>query len=195
MSKLRVSHINRGAAVSIAIAAALWLSGCGSSSSSGSASSNPANNAVARATKKLGISPKREAAAARLGVIKLSRCLREHGIKVPSQPLSSSHPTFNLNGVNRHSAQFHTCLTTAVAEYQSHLYTPKTEAAAARLGVITFARCLRDHGIKVPAQPLSNPHPVFNEKGIDLKAPRVVAALHPCLNQAVAAHNARLRKG
>lgn len=216
MVKSPTIPFSRAPVVALVLASMLWLAGCGGSGHttghhdpSSEAASKAAARAVAEAAKKLGISEKTQVAAARVGVTALAGCLREHGIKVPLQSLSSSHPAFDLSGIDKGSAQFRAhyqpCLSDAIARYKARLYQDsgdrggstislKTRGAAARIGVVTLTGCLQKHGVKTPPQDLSVPHPVFNDKGLNLKAPQVVAGMRACVHIAAAAYNARLHK-
>jgi hypothetical protein len=190
----------RAPIVALALATALALAGCGGSGQKSANDSIP--KAVIKAAKKLGISPNAIDTADRAGVEALASCLREHGVKVPPQNLSVPHPSFSTKGINKKSAQFHSCLDAATAEYRSQLarqspaakVPPKLQAAAARVGVITATRCMHKHGVRLPPQNLSAKNPVFNTNGLDTKNPRIAAALHVCLHTAIAAYEARLHQ-
>lgn len=216
MSKLPTVQHRRGARVATALAATLLLAACGGSGQTSSShrssaqapkQTTPSNLAV-RVAKKLGISAAAQGAAARAGVIALSDCLKKHGVKVPPQSPSSSQPVFNVKGLDTKAPVFRACLQKATSAYKAQLpksatgraapplaVTPATHAAAARAGVTTLAGCLEEHGIKVPPQRLSAPQPVFNERGLDTKTAQFQKAYRPCLAKAIAAYEARLRKG
>lgn len=216
MSKPFTARFHPGPAIAVVLTTALCLAGCGSSGKkAGSTAEAPLprspSSLALSAAKKLGISAKTQGAAARVGVITLSACLREHRIKVPPQSLSSPQPSFNMKGLDRKNrrvaAAMQTCLPKAEAAYKARLYqgrggaaaeshaSPSARGAAARVGIIALSKCLEEHGVKVPPQPLSSPHPLFNFKGIDTKSAKFQSANRVCLPPAIAAAEARLRKG
>lgn len=132
MSKLLTSHSRRGLAVALALAAMLWLAACGGSGKTASSQTSASSHTSAAAeapTNQSAINKryphKTLLAAARVGVITLTDCLRERGIKVPPQRISGPNPIFSAKGINTTTAQYRSafppCYTKALAKFHARL--------------------------------------------------------------------------
>lgn len=136
MPKTPTTRIRRGAAVAavLSVTAMLWLAGCGGSSKSSGQNAGSQGPPAAARPSAGGNSAKGKAAeipdsvrlaAARLGVISLTNCMRKEGIKVPQQQVSGPKPTYNPTGINTSTPQYrhamHICLPKAIATYNKRL--------------------------------------------------------------------------
>lgn len=136
MPQTPTTQTRRAAAVAaaVSITAMLWLAGCGGSSKSSgqnagsqgpSAAAHPSTGGNSANGKAAEIPHSVRLAAARLGVISLTNCMRKEGIKVPPQQVSGPKPTYTPTGINTSTPQYrhamHICLPKAIAAYNKSL--------------------------------------------------------------------------
>lgn len=130
MPKLLTAHIHHG--ITLAVAAVLLLAGCGGSSqpsnSPNSAAEAPpgtSNGGAVEPTTKRKVSHGTQVAAARVGVVTITSCLREHGIKVPPQRVSAPVPVFNMKGIDTTTPKFRSaydiCFRKAIVAFKARL--------------------------------------------------------------------------
>jgi hypothetical protein len=136
MSKTPTTHIHRGAAAAAALSvtAMLWLSGCGGSSKGSgqnagsqgpSAAAHPSGGGNNGTSTAANVPHSVRLAAARVGVISLTGCMRKEGIKLPPQRVSGPNPIYNPGGINTRTPQYqhamHICLPKAIAAFNKRL--------------------------------------------------------------------------
>ena len=160
----------------VAASAALILAGCGGSPA-------PATVTGARSD------PSQGTAAA----FKFSACMRQHGVTKFPDPVVHSSPGQQSVGIHvtpaeTGSPQFkraqQACQSILPGPSKSDLAAQAQQQRAHKQGLLSFARCLRQHGITSfpdpDAQGNLNPQ-MLSAAGVDIHAPSVLAAARACI--------------
>lgn len=136
-------------------AAVLTATGCGGSGSTASGSSASAQDAAR---------------------IKLSQCLRQHGVNVPDNPGQGGGGRFANVDQTKLRAAMQAC-----QKYRQAAFGTVTPAQrqAFQDAFTKFAACMRQHGVEVPARTPGSGPPVGGNQ-LDQNDPKVKAATAAC---------------
>jgi hypothetical protein len=155
-----------------AIAAAMLIAACGSNSSGSSGSSSSSRHLTY--------------AQAQQDAVRFAGCMRSHGVPAFPDPTSPRDFKNSFNSSAARSPAFQTaetaCRHVLPGGGQSSQSAVPTHAQIAAM--VTFARCLRNHGFSHFPDPTSSgqvTHEMLAEAGINLHQPAVLQAADACV--------------
>lgn len=177
--------IRRIATVTIALGlAALVLAACGSSSSSTTSSASASANGGATNTTPGGAPPQGGRFAA------LRQCLQKAGINLPQRKPGSGGGFLGGPGGQLPSGVSRSQLEAAIKKCGGTpnrglggggLGGAKLSTPAAQAALATFAGCMRQHGVNLPAPNTTGKGPVFNTSGLNTASSQFKSAQSTCL--------------
>lgn len=191
----------------LVVPAAVALAACGNSSKSPTATTTAAATSVAGgASAKAGtttgttITKVRAGASAPVRQSSLRKCLRKQGITLPTPKPGQHGGPFGPGGPKLPSGMTQAQLGTALAKcagqtaggFRGH---PLRLRPGAKQAFNSFAACMRQNGVDLPAPNLSGKGPVFSTKGVNAAGAKFRAAEIKCRRLLVSGFRGRSSGG
>jgi hypothetical protein len=185
MSRIRGLHMGLVAAV-VGVLGCLAVAGCGSTDAASGTATDAASSG--------GKSPQQ--------ALQFAQCMRAHGVSNFPDPTGQGIQIAPNSGINPRSPAFQTAQT-ACKRYLPNDGQPPVTSPGSRAAALTFAKCMRAHGVpgfpdpltSAPSSPPAGAVAILDLRGMAFELASAINPRSPAFQQAASDCGIRLPKG